>query len=77
MTSSDGIRLARHAERFGREAFPRFSDDDAVQWLVEEALMAKHDRHEAQRHEDAHRENAVETAQQRVRASLDAARKGQ
>lgn len=77
MKSSDGIRLARHADRFGREAFPRFSDDAVVQWLVEEALMEKHDRHEQDRQEQAHRAHAVEAAQQRVRGNLDAAHKGQ
>lgn len=45
-----------------------------MQWLVEEALMAKLEKHDRDIEAAAHREHALEAAQRRVRDQLDQGR---
>lgn len=54
---------------------PRFSADDVVQWLVEEAVMESLLRHEQEQDRRASREHEVGAAQERVRGRLDEARR--
>lgn len=64
--SDDALRVARIAKRKGWE-FPRFSPDDVIQLLVEEALMERVDREE---HEAAQYREAHDDAHARVQAEL-------
>lgn len=54
---------------------PRFSDDQVVQWLVEEAVMDGLRRHEQEQERQASRAHELDAAQQRVRGRLDETRR--
>jgi len=68
------MRLARVAERKGWR-FPRVSDDEVIQFLVEEALMSRVDLAKLREQEVEHKRSAIRSAQDRAAAAVQRLRR--